>query len=127
MRPENVNGYTFPNALTSFTEEERSKDHFTVFILSLVIFITSDETTCQSANCHQPSLKTFDIFLHCGILSSGSVNCECCSVCGAVDLIDAFKSGTTHMLQRSFVYGESSRNANHTMESYFLGGRGRGK
>ena len=28
--------------------------------------------------------------------------------------------------QRSFVYGESSRNANHTMESYFLGGRGRG-
>ena len=42
--------------------------------------------------------KTFDIFLHCGILSSGSVDCECCSVCGAVDLIDAFKSGTTHML-----------------------------
>ena len=29
--------------------------------------------------------------------------------------------------QRSFVYGESSRNANHTMESYFLGGMGRGK
>ena len=29
--------------------------------------------------------------------------------------------------QRSVVYGESSRNANHTMESYFLGGRGMGK
>ena len=73
--------------------------------------------------------KTFDIFLHCGILSSGSVDCERCSVCGAVDLSDAFKSGTTHICcsQRSFVYGESSRNANHTMESYFLGGRGRGK
>ena len=80
--------------------------------------------------------KTFDIFLHCGILSSGSVDCECCSVCGAVDLFDAFKSGTTCKVlykvvlccsQRSFVYGESSRNANHTMESYFLGGRGRGK
>ena len=28
--------------------------------------------------------------------------------------------------QRSVVYGESSRNANHTMESCFLGGRGRG-
>ena len=28
---------------------------------------------------------------------------------------------------RSVVYGESSRNANHTMESYFLGGRVRGK
>ena len=29
--------------------------------------------------------------------------------------------------QRNFVYGESSRNANHAMESYFLEGRGRGK
>ena len=29
--------------------------------------------------------------------------------------------------QRSFVYGESSLNANDTMESYFLGGRGEGK
>ena len=29
--------------------------------------------------------------------------------------------------QRSFVYGESLRNANHTKESYFLGGRGMGK
>ena len=49
-------GYTFPNALTSFTVEERSKDHFTVVTLSLVVFLTSDETACQSANCHQPSL-----------------------------------------------------------------------
>ena len=55
-RPENVHGYTFPVALTSFAVEERSKDHFTLVILSLVVFITSDETTCQSANCHQPSL-----------------------------------------------------------------------
>ena len=94
MRPENVHGYTFPNALTSFAIEERSKDHFTVVILSLVVFITSDETAFQSTNCHQPSLSQ-----HCGILSSGSVDCGCCSVCGAVDLIDAFKSGTTHMLQ----------------------------
>ena len=68
--------------------------------------------------------KTFDIFLHCGILSSGSVDCECCSVCGAVDLIDAFKSGTTHIAVN---VEESSRNANHTMESYFSGGRGRGE
>ena len=44
MRPENVHGYTFPNALSSFAIEERSKDHFTVVILSLVVFITSDET-----------------------------------------------------------------------------------
>ena len=46
----------------------------------------------------------------------------------AVDLIDAFKMAP-HICcnQRSFVYGESSRNANHTMESYFLGGRGGGK
>ena len=56
MRPENVHGYTFPNALTSFAAEERSKDNFTLVILSLVVFITSDETACQSANCHQPSL-----------------------------------------------------------------------
>ena len=56
MRPENVHGYTFPNALTSFAVEETSKDHFIVVILSLVVFITSDETACQSANCHQPSL-----------------------------------------------------------------------
>ena len=69
--------------------------------------------------------KTFVRF--CGILSSGSVDCECCSVCGAVDLIDAFKSGTTHVAARSVLYGESSRNANHTMESYFSGGRGRGE
>ena len=47
MRPENVHGYTFPNALTSFAVEERSKDHFTVVILSLVVFITSDETACH--------------------------------------------------------------------------------
>ena len=39
MRPENVHGYTFPNALTSFAVEERSKDYFTVVILSLVVFI----------------------------------------------------------------------------------------
>ena len=44
MRPENVHGYTFPNALTSFAVEERSEDHFTVVILSLVVFITFDET-----------------------------------------------------------------------------------
>ena len=54
MRPENVHGYTFPNALTSFAVEERSKDHYIVVILSLVLFITSDETACQSANGHQP-------------------------------------------------------------------------
>ena len=29
--------------------------------------------------------------------------------------------------QRSVVYGEPSGSENHTMESYFLGGRGRGK
>ena len=46
MRPENVHGYTFPNALTSFAVEETSKDHFTVVILSLVVFITSAETAC---------------------------------------------------------------------------------
>ena len=66
--------------------------------------------------------KTFVRF--CGILSSGSVDCECCSVCGAVDLIDAFKSGTTHIAVNVV---ESSRNANHTIESYFSGGRGRGE
>ena len=71
--------------------------------------------------------KTFDIFLHCGVLSSGSVDCECCSVCGAVDLIDALVALHICCSQRSFVYEESSRNANHTMESYFLEGRGRGK
>ena len=51
--------------------------------------------------------ETFDIFLHCGILSSGSVDCECCSVCGAVDLIDAFKSGTTHVAVNVVLYTES--------------------
>ena len=56
MRPENVHGYIFPNGLTSFAVEERSKDYFTVVVLSLIIFITSDETACQSANGHQPSL-----------------------------------------------------------------------
>ena len=77
MTPENVHGYTFPNALTSFTLEERSEDHFTVVILSLVVFITSDETACQSANCHQPSYPAVQLTV------------QCCSVCGAVDLIDA--------------------------------------
>ena len=83
MTPENVHGYTFPNALTSFALEERSKDHFTVVILSLVVFLTSEETVTNLR------YKTFDIFLHCGVLSSDSVDCECYSVCGAVDLIDA--------------------------------------
>ena len=56
MRPENEHVGTFPNALTSFALEERSKDHFTMVILLLVVFIMSNETACRSANCHQPSL-----------------------------------------------------------------------
>ena len=99
MRPENVHGYTFPNALTSFAIEERSKDRFTMVILSLVVFITSDEMPVNQRTITNLRYKTFDIFVHCDNLFSGSVDCECCSVCGAVDLIDAFKSGTTHMLQ----------------------------
>ena len=54
MRPENVHGYTFPNTPTSFTVEERSKDHFTVVYMSLVVFLTSDETACELS-------PTFDI------------------------------------------------------------------
>ena len=95
-----------------------------MIISSLIVFLTSDDLrTVTNLRC-----KTFDIFLYCGILSSGLVDCKCCSVCGAVDLIDALKVAL-HICcsQRSFVYGESSRNANHTMESYFLEGRGRGK
>ena len=73
--------------------------------------------------------KTFDIFLHCGVLSSGSVDCERCSVCGAVDLIDAFKSGTTHVAVNVVLYTES-RHAMQILQwkVIFLGvGEGEGK
>ena len=71
--------------------------------------------------------KTFVRF--CGILSSSLVDCEFCSVCGAVDLIDAFKSGTTHVAVNVVLYTES-RHAMQILQwkVIFLGvGEGEGK
>ena len=71
--------------------------------------------------------KTFDIFLHCGILSSGSVDCERCSVCGAVDLIDAFRSGTTHVAVNVALCTESRHAMQIIQWKLFFRGRGRGE
>ena len=96
MRPENVHGYTFPNALTSFAVEERSKDHFTVVILSLVVFINFLSIYELSPTFVVKRLTSF-----CTVESYPAVQLTV-SVCGAVDLIDAFESSTTHMLQSTW-------------------------
>ena len=78
MRPKNVHRNIFPNALTSFAAEDRSRDHFNVILLSVCI---NDNVRWNHQPCRTPSCcQTFDIFLHCDILFNGSVDCEYCSV-----------------------------------------------
>ena len=73
MRSENVHGYTFPNALTSFALEERSKDRFTMVILSLVVFITSDEMPVILRTITNLRYKTFVIKRLCTVTSYSAV------------------------------------------------------
>ena len=76
MRPENEHGYTFSNALTSFAIEERSKDHFTVVIMSLVLVITSDETACQSAKERSKDHFTVVILSLVLVITSDETACQ---------------------------------------------------
>ena len=62
MRPENIHGYTFPNALTSFAVEERFKDHFFFgYLVALRIYtgkyqnMERPKTTLPGPMHNQPS------------------------------------------------------------------------
>ena len=125
MRPKNVHRNIFPNALTSFAAEDRSRDHFNVILLSVCI---NDNVRWNHQPCRTPSCcQTFDIFLHCGILFNGSVDCEYCLVYNALkDYIwqsNSMLNELTTNMYALWVFG-LSRN---TGDKGTLGGRWRAK
>ena len=88
MRPKNVHRKIFPNALTSFAAEDRSRDHFSVILSSFVVFrsvemITSNETT-NPVEHHLVVKRSISFFTVASILFNGSVDYEYCSVYNAL-------------------------------------------